>query len=1125
MQSVTPRLDGGAFLVTWSEFGHGGSDYAIIYGQRFELTGDPINPISSPDPAPISMSSDSGADKDYSRATALPGNGFAVLMLTHTVDDREAIYLSIFGDDGVQVGSDILVHSVGLGSYEHHMSIAPYAVAEVTDSFVVTYYTDDGVKGQFFDGTGNRLGNEFTTSNDAIGDDLASDNWQTLLGNRELVDLVQQTDGNGVTGIDYNLYAPNWQDINDTLESGNLVQAAPGEYIGGNTIFSLAGNDFVVAWGSGIDGPDQLYTQHFSVDANTGTLAGPPTDLILHGTSVAENAMGGIVGVLSGLDPDTAVADLSYSIVGGNTENYFEIVGNTLRLNSGTVFDFESQPTSGLDLTVEVSDGTGSLSENFTIAVENVIEAGEPYLEGVRWGNSRFVDSDTTPAEGSNPVIGSLPTGAYIGYSMIVNLDAGGNLDGRIYDQTGTETVANFEIFSGQTEGAISNPSIAGYGENFVVTWANEGSSVVHQQIYDYTGTALLSGDAELVAGPGYVPTGTPSAPVVSTGAGDYVVTWVEDNGVDGDGTGIMISEGNVIVNQSTAGNQSAPSIASFDNGDFVVVWQDDSGLDGDGSGIFGRYYDYATGTGFTDQFQINDTTWGDQVNPTVAANGLGSFMVSWTDLPGEGSGVYARVFDAAAPDFSADAEIHVADSMATQANQGVITMLNGNYLVYWDSVVYDNYSIRASLYAEDGTLLIKGDLSQVRPSSSSNVSVTALLNSPGDLAGTWDETDWQLGIPGEPYLFRSNATILTKIEGDDANNNYFGPVNASSILIGRGGDDTLTGGSEGDAIKGGTGMDTLIGNGGNDTFVIWGEFAADFYNDDPNTWQNESRDMTGESLIPGNSVSHWVAGETIDGGDGYDVIESYGTVNWGVADPHLNIPTITNVESYVSHSNVTFEVGQLAQFGFTTISGSGDEPHVLNFTGEGVVDLSGIVIENIDEINIDSSVELIMSQEQQETLTVQIAEANPDSADDQSTNEPLFGDAADEVPDEVESDEALVALESPADIDESEPLFGENPASGHSDDGSVNSVVAANNDETQSSSEEPLFGSLETGEETSAPLFEMDEPLVADVHDDTAMDLASDNPVADSGLEVEQPADLELIVIIDSVDDGGSAA
>ena len=41
-------------------------------------------------------------------------------------------------------------------------------------------------------------------------------------------------------------------------------------------------------------------------------------------------------------------------------------------------------------------------------------------------------------------------------------------------------------------------------------------------------------------------------------------------------------------------------------------------------------------------------------------------------------------------------------------------------------------------------------------------------------------------------------------------------------------------------------------------------------------------------------------------------------------------------------HSEVTLDAGQLEDFGFTTISGSGDEFHILNIVGEGLVDLTG---------------------------------------------------------------------------------------------------------------------------------------------------------------------------------------
>jgi hypothetical protein len=94
-----------------------------------------------------------------------------------------------------------------------------------------------------------------------------------------------------------------------------------------------------------------------------------PTDIALSGASIDENVKGGLIGLLSTVDPNP-----------GDTHAYavddarFEVVGNQLRLKSGNSLDYETESSVALKITVTDQDGL-SYAESFTITVNDVNEA------------------------------------------------------------------------------------------------------------------------------------------------------------------------------------------------------------------------------------------------------------------------------------------------------------------------------------------------------------------------------------------------------------------------------------------------------------------------------------------------------------------------------------------------------------------------------------------------------------------------------------------------------------------------------------------------------------------------------------------------------------------------------
>jgi hypothetical protein len=109
---------------------------------------------------------------------------------------------------------------------------------------------------------------------------------------------------------------------------------------------------------------------------------------------------------------------------------------------------------------------------------------------------------------------------------------------------------------------------------------------------------------------------------------------------------------GNAIqVNSFTTNNQVNAAVAVDSDGDFVVVWQGNSQILNSGYDIYMRRYDAAGKPLDTDGKLVNTGyTTGNQVNPAVAMDADGDFVITWQSEGQDGSlnGIYAQRYTAA---------------------------------------------------------------------------------------------------------------------------------------------------------------------------------------------------------------------------------------------------------------------------------------------------------------------------------------------------------------------------------------------------------------------------------------------------------------------------------------------
>jgi hypothetical protein len=173
---------------------------------------------------------------------------------------------------------------------------------------------------------------------------------------------------------------------------------------------------------------------------------------------------------------------------------------------------------------------------------------------------------------------------------------------------------------------------------------------------------------------------------------GDRVVAW-SSNGQDGDSWGIYAqrytADGSPIgaefrVNTTTAGAQLDPAVAIDPDGDFVVAWSS-HGQDGDGFGIYAQRFN-AAGAKQGNEFRVNATTAGDQTAPAVAMDAAGNFAVAWSSpQDGDQEGIVARLFDNAANAIGGEIQVN-ATTAGRQSDPVVARSLDCELVIAWVS-------------------------------------------------------------------------------------------------------------------------------------------------------------------------------------------------------------------------------------------------------------------------------------------------------------------------------------------------------------------------------------------------------------------------------------------------------
>jgi subtilisin family serine protease len=355
------------------------------------------------------------------------------------------------------------------------------------------------------------------------------------------------------------------------------------------------------------------------------------------------------------------------------------------------------------------------------------------------------------------------------------------------------------------------NTPVAGYQEypdvamdangNFVVVWDHDAGVVetygVHMRHYDATGTPL-TGDIIVNS----TIDGIQQRPSIAMApTGEYVIVWTSNHpdlielgdtqnfeifGQRFDASGNPVG-GEFQINTTTADYQVDPSVAMDDAGDFVVAWRHGTPYVPSFYTVYARRYD-SEGVPLSGEFQVPTTLTGFQYGPSAVMQADGGFTIAWYgDGVGDGPyGVFARKYNSAG--IALGDEFLVNSTVAgDQAHPSMAIQSDGSFAVVWngygpgdDSGVFVQ-RYAASLPAPDTAYPTLVGANQLHAQNVTGSGVTVAVVD----TGYWSHPDLDTNASGQSRLLAHYNAISDQMEpaGSDTDDSGHGS-HVTSVLL-----------------------------------------------------------------------------------------------------------------------------------------------------------------------------------------------------------------------------------------------------------------------------------------------------------------------------------------------------
>jgi hypothetical protein len=575
----------------------------------------------------------------------------------------------------------------------------PCVAMDTSGNFVIVWERGDGdgegIYGQRYDSAGNPMGSEFQVNTHTEQDQQWPSVAMDASGNFIIAWTSDGQDGDG-----YGIYAQRYNSAGNTVGSEFRVNTYTENWQWGPSVAIDANGNFIIAWQSyWQDSSYQgIYAQRYNSAGNT--------------------------------------------------------VGSEFRVNTYTAND-QTNPSVAIDA-----------NGNFIIAWQSNVQDGSGYgIYAQRYdsaGNtvgSEFRVNTYTTNDQTNPSVSMDASGNFVIAWISEGRDGDGNgIYAQRYDGTGNPVGSEFQVntYTANNQGL---PYIAmNGGGKFVVAWQSDGQDGdgygIYAQRYNKAGKPM---------GPEFQvnvsTTNDQTNPSVAMDAsGNFIIAWQSD-GQDEDGYGIYAhrydSLGNPVGSEFQVNTYSLRSMAMNANGNFVIVWQ---AIKCDGviipncrDYIYAQRYDSA-GNPVGSEFQVNNNTTNDQINPSVAIDANGNFVIAWNSYFASTNpyGIYGNIYAVSCSSYGCSSSKDVASTSDYQTNPSVAMDVSGNFVIVWSKKISTwnpfvyHYDVYARQYDSLGNSV--GSEFQVNTDSGQ---ATVAMDASGNFVIAWTSA----GQDGDGYV------------------------------------------------------------------------------------------------------------------------------------------------------------------------------------------------------------------------------------------------------------------------------------------------------------------------------------------------------------------------------------
>jgi alpha-tubulin suppressor-like RCC1 family protein len=275
---------------------------------------------------------------------------------------------------------------------------------------------------------------------------------------------------------------------------------------------------------------------------------------------------------------------------------------------------------------------------------------GQRFRSNGAKNGAAFKINTTIKSNQSVPKAAALATGGFVvAWTSNAQDGAGLGIYAQLYDTRGKASGGEFKV-NKTTAGDQSMPSVGALSNGgFVIAWQTADPAGLGISMQRYSAAGKAQGTETRVNATTVNDQSLPS--VVPLDAGGFVIAW-QSSLQDGAGSGIYMQRfaatgakagGEIRVNTTTVNDQTTPVGTGFNDEGYVILWASKN-QDGSGLGIYAQVYSDA-GAKVNVEFLVNTTTAGNQSQPSVAAFRDGNFVAVWTSSNQDGGaqGVYAQ--------------------------------------------------------------------------------------------------------------------------------------------------------------------------------------------------------------------------------------------------------------------------------------------------------------------------------------------------------------------------------------------------------------------------------------------------------------------------------------------------